>query len=223
LVAFITDDAELQRFLPQFIIGSKRRIFRDRDFARLFHAAPDNVYLVQNTTSWNTAHVFCKMIRVLAGVLREHRPDAVWGLSFDAAGCHLERGVFTTCYQEGLFPLLIPARTTWLLQPLDVYVFRFFKQNLRQRFTEAHADGDIDVGLEPCLPIIYQALETTLMAQAQPHIFLGVGLGGRQAQVSDYMKRHLEAPDLAPASLLLPEAAEILGLLPAGRSIAAEL
>ena len=52
-VGFLTDDPVLQRHLPHVIIGSGR-VFRARDFARLFNASPENVILVRNETSWNT-------------------------------------------------------------------------------------------------------------------------------------------------------------------------
>ena len=35
----------------------------------------------------------------------------------------------------------IPAKCTSLLQPLDVYVFRVFKERLRRRFHDIHGEN----------------------------------------------------------------------------------
>ena len=67
-----------------------------------------------------------RMLPVLAEILEQERPGATYILSFDVASCHLDISVLKAMRRLRLRPVIIPAKTTWLLQPLDAYVFRVF-------------------------------------------------------------------------------------------------
>jgi len=138
-VAFVSDDADLQKHLPQFIIGSRKSCFTQRDFPRLFDTSPPLVFLIQGDKSWTTSKIMGQMIRVLGACCRGARPDAAFAFSFDAAPTHIYDHVWWQCHAEGLWPLLVPAKVTWLLQPLDAYVFRIFKDTLRRRYHDRYA------------------------------------------------------------------------------------
>ena len=179
-VAFVTDDAALQAQLPQFIIGCRRTCFPQRGFERLFAASPPLVFLMQGNTSWTTYGHMVQMIRVLGAVCRAARPDAAFAFVFDAANSHLNDAVFVTLHAEGFFPVLVPAKLTWLLQPLDAYVFRLFKEVLRRRFHDRYATVEGEVTVAWFLEVLYEVIEQILQRRRWPKIFAKVGLRDQQ-------------------------------------------
>ena len=73
-----------------------------------------------------------RTVRVLGVVCRTARPDAAFVLVVDMCNVHLADEVFQAMRGEDSWPLLVPAKGTWLLQPLGLAVFRLLKQALRR-------------------------------------------------------------------------------------------
>ena len=73
-----------------------------------------------------------RTVRVLGVVCRTARPDAAFVLVVDMCNVHLADGGFQAMHGEGLWPLLIQAKGTRLLQRLGLAAFRLFKQALRR-------------------------------------------------------------------------------------------
>lgn len=122
----------LQPLLLQIIIASSKNAFLNRDWRRLPSASPDTIFLLRGPSAWNSAAHMVRMVRVLGVVCRTARPDAAFVLVVDMCSVHLADEVFQAMHGEGLWPLLIPAKGMWLLQPLGLAVFRLFKQALRR-------------------------------------------------------------------------------------------
>ena len=83
---------------------------------------------------------------------------------------------------------------TWLLQPLDVYVFLQFKQLLRMRYHDALTAGMGPGSVESFLPVLYSVIRDVVEGRRWPHIFVNVGIGDTQARVRTYIKKHLQWP-----------------------------
>ena len=81
-------------------------------------------------------------------------------------------------------PLFVPAKTTSLLQPLDVYVFRVFKELLRRRFHDRYAVRSEGVDMQWFLRVLYEVIDEVIVARPWPHIFPNVGLSDGQLHVS---------------------------------------
>ena len=63
-------------------------------------------------------------------------------LVMDAASQHLAADVVAHAARRHIMILLLPARLTWLLQPLDTHVFAPPKRVAAQQATQAaHAEG----------------------------------------------------------------------------------
>ena len=219
-VAFVSDDYELNTQLPQFIIGGAGTAFHQRDFAELFQAAPDTVYLVKRKTGWVNEVTLAEIYKVLAGVLKEVRPNHTYVLAFDCAPQHLDPHLFRILRWNNIFPLVIPAKVTWLLQPLDVYCFRYFKEILRRRFyDEFAAMGCESVRMAWVLKVLYSVIEDTIQRIRWPNIFKQVGLGDQQAAVAKYIKTHLECERIDPPEARPPRADELGAISPARRPL----
>ena len=53
-------------------------------------------------------------------------------LVMDACRLHLHRSLAEACLREGVWLVIVPARLTWLLQPLDTHAFQPYKHFLRE-------------------------------------------------------------------------------------------
>ena len=111
--------------------------------------------------------------------------------------------MFRACVAAGLWPLLVPARTTWLLQPLDTHAFLVYKNCLRRAHQAARLrseTGDVDIrGLLAC---IWAALREILEGRAWVDAFARNGFHAAQANVAERVLKELklEAPLVIPAS-----------------------
>ena len=216
-VAFVSDDDELNRQLPQFVIG-RRTVFLQRDFAQLFESTPDMIFLIRNETGWATAEALGQIFNVIAAFLRELRPDHAYLLVMDCAPQHLEPWLLNRLRAHGIFPMLVPAKLTWLLQPLDVYIFRLFKELLRRRYHDAFALEHGPVSVHFFLPILYQVIAETIQ-RPWPGVFVKVGLDAQQTRVSGYIRSHLELDAIEAAPATRPTQQQIEAISPRGRPV----
>ena len=219
-VVFVSDDPELNRHLPQVVIGRKA-ILLQRDFMELFNLTPDTVYLHRSDSGWNTGPVLREIYILLAEILQQHRPDHAYVLSFDCAACHMHAGLWALLRARGIYPLLVPAKTTWLLQPLDVHCFRYFKERLRRRFYDSFSERPVALTMHWFLPLLYDVIVETIQNKPWPKIFRTVGLGGSQSAVPSYIKAHLELESIpaAPSSQLSQD--EVVVICPRHHSLPA--
>ena len=219
-VALISDDENFTAELPQFIIGD-RRTFTTHRYPLYWHGAPRNIYLLKSTKAWNNWFIMKKIIRILALVGRTLRPGCQIILCLDTYSSHINEQVLATAHEEAVRLVLIPARCTSMLQPLDVYVFRVFKERLRRRFHDIHGDATGLVSVESLLTALYDAISSTIVNRAWPEIFDKCGISYRQLAVSDFLNRHLVWPaHLVWALDGMPLSdADVAALLPANRRI----
>ena len=220
-VAFVTDCAALQAQLPQFIIGSRRACFPQRGFDELFNASPTSVFLMQGETSWTTWVHMVTMIRVVAEVCRRVRPDAAFAFVYDTANSHIHEEVFRELHVQRFFPVIVPAKTTWLLQPLDAYVFRRVKEFLRRCFHDRYGCMEGEVTVAWVLQLLYEAIEKIVQGHRWARIFAKVGLGSAQRGVSAYICAHVRQERIEAPPPVQPSAEDVALLLPHNREIPA--
>ena len=140
-IAFVSDNPDFQAALPHIVVGNTSTVFRARSFEALWAAAPDNVYLSRGKTSWNNSKLMGTIVRLLATLRDSACPGALILFALDTASCHLDRAVLQQMFAADIFPLIIPKNTTWLLQPLDVFVFVRWKAHLRRLYHNAIVAG----------------------------------------------------------------------------------
>ena len=111
------------------IIGAKNCTKRDH---RVIQAAlPPRQHLLRQKSKWITKDVLCFIIRTIAWNLRDMMPASEVVLLLDCLSLHVNEEVLLVARDAKIHIVLVPARLTWILQPLDVYVFALFKRFLR--------------------------------------------------------------------------------------------
>ena len=137
-VGVICDRPDLQPLMPQFIIGNERT-FLVRSIAALRAACPGNIMLVRQNSAWNNDVLCATIVRRLAAVLAPYTATVQPILFLDAVRLHTTPRVLRACATAGIWPIVVPALMTWLLQPLDTDAFLPFSSSGCANCTRARA------------------------------------------------------------------------------------
>lgn len=196
-VSFICDRPALQPLLPQVIIGNFGT-FLARDFPGLQAASPGNVELIRQKSAWNDAKLQARIVRKLGLALRPFLGEFQPVLLMDAVPLHFAEPVRQACFAWGLWPVIIPAKMTFLLQPCDTHVFQAFKQHLRSGVQEARlgtTGGELTIA--EFLACMYKSIRQVVQGQRWSEAFDKDGFGAEQTKVSSYVRRQLGLGDTA--------------------------
>ena len=201
-VAFLCDDAAIQRHLPQFIIGNESTI-PAKQLASLRANCPSNFIVLRRSSSWVNGQLCAWIVRRLAAALAPYMDAVQPILLFDACKQHLGSSVFKACAAACIWPVVVPAKTTWLLQPLDTRVFAVYKAHLMKAYQEERtrtADGV--VGVAELLCAIYKATRVVLEGREWAMAFARDGYGATQAELSRRVATQLglDLPVVVPSS-----------------------
>ena len=191
-VAFICDNAEVQHLMPQVIIANEHTI-TDREMFALRAASPRNVRILRRRSAWVDAEIcalFMFWLVLGLGALR-NRFQIV--LLFDAYKAHFGDSVMTACAAHGIWPILIPASLTWLLQPLDTHAFLPYKLCLQRAYQVARMQTHNGVvGIHDLFACVYFAIADVLENRSWSSAFVRDGFGEQQSQLSSRVESWLE-------------------------------
>ena len=118
--AFICDQPLYQEYLPQVVIGNEHT-FLVRDMPELQRNCPGHFTLIRQKSAWNNGKLMCTMVEKLGVALAPFAAQVQPILLMDAAKLHWVTAVMNTCGRKGVWPMLVPAKLTWLLQPCDTH------------------------------------------------------------------------------------------------------
>ena len=176
-------DPEVQCSLPQFIIGNEHSIPAHR-VAELQSVCPDNVHVWRLPSSWVKGSSCRAMLSLLADALEPFAAKYQAILAFDAYKAHFNIAVWSTWAKRGLWPLCIPAKLTWLLQPLDTHGFAAFKKLVAQLFHDKRLYGaDGFDGLKTLVVSVASAVTDLMAKKSWAPSFAGNGLSMKQGKV----------------------------------------
>ena len=112
--------------LPQILIGNRQRFTR-QVLRHVWREQPGFVQTWTAESGWVNHTLMKQMITVLHNCIREHTAEFQIIFVVDAARCHIHRDIVNHACKHDMWMLYVPAKMTWLLQPLDAYVFAGFK------------------------------------------------------------------------------------------------
>lgn len=199
-VAFLCDDPTVQSILPQIIIGNEKTLLaRELDAMRVL--CPQNVRLLRCKSAWINAQLFAKIIRLLGTLLEPYRDEFQVFLFFDACNAHIGPETWTACSSARVWPIVVPARMTWLLQMLDTHAFAGYKiclQRLHQNARIVSPSGV--VGIDALIVAVCGTIRAILEGRGWAHAFTSNGFGVSQAGMSSRVLQKLQLEQ----SLLVP-------------------
>ena len=193
-VAFICDNPFYQKLLPQIIIGNEHTLLV-RDMPELQRHCPGRFTLIRQKSAWNNAQLMCTIVERLWAALAPFATKVQPILLMDAAKLHWASPVMNKCSRRGVWPLPVPAKLTWLLQPCDTHMFQLYNLHLRKAYQrrreEAMTAGALDV--QNLLDCVYETTEYVVEdISGWKQAVQDDGFGARQTQLSVFRKRQLQ-------------------------------
>ena len=140
VLGWIASDPELQQFLPQFLVISKK-LMSKVSYLELQRATSQPTHVWRLASSWLDSCVFIVMLKILSRVLLRWKDTHLFVIVLDCASIHAHVDVIRSARALGLPLVFIPRHSTWLLQPLDTHVFRKFKATMRRRQSRRQVEG----------------------------------------------------------------------------------
>ena len=137
-------------------------------------------------------------------------------LSCDAYKAHLHQRCWRAAARHNILMFTIPAKITYVLQPLDVYVFAQYKRKLRQTAQEqAIRARTSEITLEHTILATSSTVTNLLHGRPWAHAFSRLGLNGRQSEVSRSLLKHIAVEDTPVVGAGFPELKDLLNCWPA--------
>ena len=213
-VAVICDNNGLQPLLPQVIIGNAVA-FPARSMVALRAICPPNVTLVKQKSAWVNAGLFAKIVHLIALALRAYTGHYQPILIMDTCRVHITQSVLNSCYRQGLWVVLVPSLTTWLLNPLDTHSFNKYKAHLQDEYQAARiaAEGN-EITIEDFIRCILRVIRSILQGRRWCKAFDDNGFGLRQASISKTLRAEIGESFPVGASSERPSRDEIARCFP---------
>jgi hypothetical protein len=222
LVAFVCDDDDVQRQLPQFIVTNTRMApaVVAQTWAAADHAP---IRLWRQKSAWLTGPALSRMLREVARAIRPATAGRRVIFSMDACPVHLTSAVLRTLAACGWHFLPIAAQMTKYLQPCDVGVFLPLKRRYRSLYErEQLLERCGEVPSENALPILAEAARQIISGGSWGPTFRRCGL----SQDPPTSVRFLAALGPAPLPSLhagAPTMGDLNLVLPRKRSVPVDL
>ena len=214
-VALVCDDVSLQPRLPQFLLGNEA-IFPASMVASMRETLPPNIRLWRRKSGWVTKPLMREILKELCVALGELTASHFVVLLLDTAGSHICPVFLRAASRRGIAVQFVPAKLTWLLQPLDTHVFARLKRYLillyRQDLLQS---GSRATELSARLAAVIQACRKVLQAHAWASAFDANGFSvhaQREARQTILEELQWERVPELPAAL--PTLSEFAAIFP---------
>ena len=123
-----------------------------------------------------------EVVQLLARALSRVIPRRRVMLLLDACPIHMGQGFLRACARRGILVHYVPAKLTWLLQPLDTHAFARFKVFVGCEYRqEVMRNGHCE--LAAMVRIVARAVRKILQGVKWAYAFDGNGFGKSQREV----------------------------------------
>ena len=177
VIGLITQDAGLQRYLPQFFLPKEASTTR-AEKALLASMSPP-LQWIRGTSGWVNDESLRQVLTCLRATVRRHSPGRPLVLLLDSAAQHLTMPVLRHAANLNIHLVFIPARLTWLLQPLDSHVFAKMKRRLHALQQEARINAvSGTLTTTQWLALVIASVQDCLVDMTWTHAMRGNGATG---------------------------------------------
>lgn len=215
-LALITENSEVKARLPQIFIGNRNR-FTLTSLAVIADSKPASVHLWREVSAWNSTKHMLKMLELLADSLLPFLNAFQPILIMDCAPCHLHASIVNRAAALGIWVVYVPARLTWLLQPLDVSTFSAYKAFLRKTYNESSQSSG-QVSKEDWFKMLFAVSTKFLCGRRWTGAFVTTGCAGDRTQLSKDLRSVGIVSRAAPSVLPLPSEHAVQSLMPRNKA-----
>ena len=214
LAAFVSDDDEINKVLPQVIVGAEH-IIQAWMTPLLNNDRTDSIFIIRRKSGWLMSDVVVNLIKLLGESLKPFAGTRRFVLMLDAARMHLCSKVVKACTRHSIHLMYVPASMTSLLQPLDTHVFSLLKRFIRREYEEFLVKSDSgEVSTFSFLKILIAAIENVIQARSWKKAFWQTGYGDQQKHISRSLRSHLQLEDVPVIPPSLPTLEELALIYP---------
>lgn len=214
LMASVCSDDAIQAKLPQIRLPRGRGgKLPSRVVASCYAEAGAPQIAVHGGSGWCTAPTLAWYVRLVARTVRVERPDCVPVLVMDCCPVHLVGQVFAAARKAGVYIILVPARMTWMLQPLDTHVFAVLKARIREATFEAKAASrSARLPYLARVRVHSRAIRQVLVERSWSACMVRAGLTGDTSEARPALATLLAGQSLEPAAPSVADLAELLSM-----------
>ena len=213
-LACICSDEELQSSMPQFFIGNKHR-FTVALLKVLRHTTPANTHVWREDSGWMDQAKMARALKVLAESLKPVLKHRQVILILDHASAHVSAKLVNLACRLGLWVVYVPAKLTWLLQPLDTHCFANFKQSLKQKHTKLRLTTEHgDVSSKQWMDLLFEAMLEDVRGKAWRHAFESTGYIDCQRWINQGVREHTFQGAFGPLPASMPSAKDVQYMSP---------
>ena len=209
-IGMVTNVERYQHLLPQIILGanSKFTLKLMRSLGKIRHS----VDFVRAKSAWVNTAVMMNVLSRLKDSLA-HIPNSQVILLLDSHKAHLNKNVLELAVSLNIWVLVVPAKLTWLLQPLDAHVFAKYKKYLRDQLrTTMLANRTVT---DPEWMKMLISVATTFIQRDWGNAFDSLGITGKPGTLSETIKSYCpQASSAAVAAPSMPSYGDISAVLP---------
>ena len=130
LIASIASDKTLQQHLPQVLMPNERGLKRKWNLASESATEYPCIEVLKGTSGWMDTQHFKKYLHILHKAVKAKAAGKKIVLMMDCLPSHLSVEVLRLIKKFKWRLMLIPSKLTYMLQPLDAYVFARLKNRL---------------------------------------------------------------------------------------------
>lgn len=194
LICFLSDDMEVQMRLPQILIANERTLTA-MDDARLrkMHTDRPNFLVLRRKSAWCNKEFVKTVLELVAERLKPLKNIFV-KLLIDCCPCHCSETVVKAARQSKLALHYVPSGLTGIMQPLDVYFFGPFKQQLEAAY-HTHRIVNNNGGTIPVIEqikLLDMTLFSLLESRCWQHAFSRLGYDGSQRELGSRLLNKLK-------------------------------
>lgn len=136
----------------------------------------------------------------------------------DACPCHFHPRVAAAAEELGLWLVVVPAKLTFMVQPLDVYAFSPYKACLAKLFSE-HEDAAGNLEVLPWMQCLCTAVRKFWCARKWRAAFEQTGVVRATSSSLTVELQHLNIGRLLASPLPLPTQEAVAFTFPRGRVV----
>ena len=212
LLALICDHPELQGHLAQVVLPRSFQKEPSERSKEMYASMGAPIEVWHLTSGFNDVKCMMQWLRRIRKQVRQFNSALQILLVFDAHPVHIAGPVLQLCKHLNIRVVIVPARLTWLLQPLDALVFQHFKKKLRQgAITAALATDSGGISWDTHMSVVGQCVHETFVQNSWASELQRMGLTSNRACLRARLKTLLSNMDDTPRPPTEEEAIRLIG------------